>query len=80
MGARYMSNPPPRRHFSDLSEDEVAAIWRAATDGAIDAAQAMEMNGLSHNGVHNVYRAIQEAVLNEWRASKKWRAHREHDQ
>jgi hypothetical protein len=36
-------------------------------------AQEIGMSGLSHNGSHNLYTAVQEAVRKEYESAKRWR-------
>ena len=58
------------RHFSELSEDEVKEMWSACVDAAIEYAQSVDMGGLSHGKVHNLYVALENAIFGEWKKSR----------
>ena len=61
-----------RKHFSELSEDEVLAMSDACMAAAVEYANKINMGGLSEVGSHNIYTTLQLAIRNEWikRASK----------
>ena len=61
---------PALRHFSEISESEMHGMRNACQEAAVLYAISIEMSGLSHNGVHNIYVAIQDAIETEWKKSR----------
>jgi hypothetical protein len=61
---------PNLRHFSELNEDEVTKMWGACVEAAVDYAESINMGGLSHGGVHDIYGALETAIFDQWRKSR----------
>ncbi len=60
-----------RIHFSELTEDQVTYMWVKAIDACIKYAKSINMSGLSDLPSHNIYRALEKALFNEWKQAKK---------
>lgn len=59
------------KHFSELTKDEVTEMWQRCVNAAVSYAEEINMGGLSHNGIHNIYNALENALNDEWENSKK---------
>jgi hypothetical protein len=58
------------RDYSELTEKEVDAMANKCIDAAIQYAKDNNLSGLSCNGSHNIYKAIQDALSAEWENAK----------
>lgn len=54
------------RHFSTMTAQEVKGMIEACKDAAIAYSDKIGLSGLSEGGSHNVYRALAEAIQNEY--------------
>lgn len=59
------------KHFSELTKEEVNKMWNRCVDAAISYSKEINMSGLSHNGSHNIYTALENAIHDEWEKSKQ---------
>ena len=57
-------------HFSELTEEQIKKLIFRLQDEAIKFAKEYALSGLSHNGFHNVYTAIEDSITAEWENSK----------
>lgn len=67
---KFIFDDMKTKHFSELTEKEVVGMWLRCVDSAISYAKEINMSGLSHNGCHNIYNALHDAIYNEWEKSK----------
>ena len=58
------------RHFSELTQEEITEFQERVITAAVIYATEINVSGLSHNGVHNIYESLRFAVLSEWENSK----------
>ncbi len=54
-----------RRHFRELSDEEVKGMLSACVQAAIEYAKSVNMSGLSEGESHHIYRALENAILGE---------------
>lgn len=59
------------KHFSELTKEEVNKMWSRCVDAAISYAKEINMSGLSENESHNIYRALENAIHDEWELAKQ---------
>jgi len=58
------------KHFSKLTKKQVETMCNRCIDAAVNYFEEQNLSGLSHSGVHDIYKAIQDAIWGEWLKSK----------
>ena len=58
------------KHYSELTEKQVCEMWSRCVDAAVAYATEINMSGLSQNGSHNIYNALEHAIFQEWKNAK----------
>ena len=60
------------KKFSELTADELFILGEYFFAALEDFATQHQVNALTLEGSHNVYKAIDKAILEEWRKAKLW--------
>lgn len=61
------------KHFSELSQEEVEGMIEVCKSAAVEYADKIGMSGLSEEGSHNIYTAIEDAIFSEYGKSRRLR-------
>jgi hypothetical protein len=61
---------PNTKHFSKLTTSQLWAIIEKTKQECRNCATFYKVGRLSHLGIHNVYEAIEYAILSQWLLSK----------